>query len=230
MASRRADSKRRTGGFNLYGVRPSTLEQCLAQSIHDKLEDTASRPQRQPETLCCAEVSYTAGTAALPRGGRGTAEAAGGDGGRHRTPGHGGRLPGVSSVATRAGAVVVVAASPLVPRQWRRRRRRRLCFGDELAAWPCKEIDILAKSIHSTTANCFSSWKGGFDAFPRIKGDNGNGSVAVSVCFTDRSSFRSSPDRLRAIFCKPLALGAARLPSTKERAADERRARDVVFW
>jgi len=32
------------------------------------------------------------------------------------------------------------------------------------------------------------------------------------------------------MFCKPLALGAARLPSTKERAADERRARGVVFW
>jgi len=75
--------------------------------------------------------------------------------------------------------VVVVAASPLVPRQWRRRRRRRLCFGDELAAWPCKEIDILAKSIHSTTANCFSSRQGGFDALPRFKSDNGNGSVAV---------------------------------------------------
>jgi len=142
-------------------------------------------PRRQAPPRCRA----MAGTAALPRGSRGTATAAGGDGGRHRTPGDGGRLPGVSAVAAGAGAVVLVAAWPLVPRQWKRRRRRRLCFGHEPAAWPRGERDILAKSIHSTTANCFSSWKGGFDAFPYVGSDNGNRSVAVSVCFTDRSSF-----------------------------------------
>jgi len=130
-----------------------------AQSIHDERGDTATRPQRQPATLCRAAVSKTAGTAPLQRGGRGPAAAAGGDGGRHRTPGHGGRLPGVRAVAKGAGAVLVVAASPLVPRQWKRRRHQRLCFGDEPAAWPCGERDILAKSTQSTTANFFSSWK-----------------------------------------------------------------------
>jgi len=105
--------------------------------------------------LCGAEDAGTAGTAVLPRRGHGNTAVTGGGGGRHRTPGDGGRLAGVSAAAAGAAALVVVATSPLLPRQWKRPRRRRLCFGHEPAAWPCGEKDTLAKSIHSTTANCF---------------------------------------------------------------------------
>jgi len=198
-----------------------------ARSIHNERGDTTRWRQQLLSMLCGAEDSGTAGTAALPRRGHGNTAAAGGGGGRHRTLGDGGRLAGVSAAAAGAAALVVVATSPLLPHQWKRPRRRRLCFGHEPAAWPCGETDTLAKSIHSTTANCFSSWKGGFDAFPSVGSDNGNRSLAVSMCFTDRSSFRSSPDRLRPIFCEP---ERSEPRDCSERATDERKARDVMFW
>ena len=109
-----------------------------------------------------------------------------------------------------------------------RRRHRALPLS---RAVPRGQRDNLEKSIHSTSAHCFQSWRGGFIAVPCVGSENGNRSAALSAFFTMRSSFRPSPDRLMASFDKPGRSGARDcLPENNVWLISGGRTRDVEFW